>query len=57
MLNCDNVYIAGTEVHAMAAGAVPINKKLMDISEQLKPYIRDLIDHSNTVSTERVVLE
>lgn len=44
------VCVTGTEVFSLPSGAVSINKKLMDISEQLKPYIRDLIDHSNTVS-------
>lgn len=41
--------IQGTEVIALPNGPCPINKKLKDISEQLKPYIRDLIDHSNTI--------
>ncbi|XP_052799672.1 proteasome activator complex subunit 3-like isoform X4 [Mya arenaria] len=41
--------LQGTEVYSLPGGAVTINKKLCDISEQLKPYIRDLIDHSNTI--------
>ncbi|XP_060597444.1 proteasome activator complex subunit 3-like isoform X1 [Ruditapes philippinarum] len=41
--------VQGTEVLALPNGPCPINKKLCDISEQLKPYIRDLIDHSNTI--------
>ncbi|XP_052248211.1 proteasome activator complex subunit 3-like isoform X2 [Dreissena polymorpha] len=41
--------IQGTEVHSLPGGPVPINKQLLDISEKLKPYIRDLIDHSNTI--------
>jgi len=39
----------GTEVFALPNGSVSINKGLKDISEQIKPYIRDLIDHSNMV--------
>ncbi|XP_045168408.1 proteasome activator complex subunit 3-like isoform X5 [Mercenaria mercenaria] len=41
--------VQGTEVLALPNGPCPINKKLCEISEQLKPYIRDLIDHSNTI--------
>jgi hypothetical protein len=50
------IYFIGTEVLALPNGPCPINKKLCDISEQLKPYIRDLIDHSNTVSIKPIIL-
>ena len=37
---------------SLPCGAVPTNKKLVDIAEKLKPFIRDLIDHANTVSIQ-----
>ena len=42
--------ILGTKVWSLPNGLVPANKKLVDIAEKLKPFIRDLIDHANTVS-------
>ena len=42
----------GTKVLSLPCGAVPTNKKLVDIAEKLKPFIRDLIDHANTVSIQ-----
>ena len=44
------VLFSGTKVLSLPHGAVPTNKKLVDIAEKLKPFIRDLIDHANTVS-------
>jgi len=41
--------VQGSEVWSMPCGAVPTNQKIVDICEQLKPFIRDLIDHSNTI--------
>lgn len=41
--------VQGSEVVSLSCGMVPANKKLVDISERLKPFIRDLIDHSNTI--------
>lgn len=41
--------IVGTKVWSLPNGLVPANKKLVDIAEKLKPFIRDLIDHANTI--------
>lgn len=41
--------IVGTKVWCLPSGAVPTNKKLVEIAEKLKPFIRDLIDHANTI--------
>ncbi|KAK3599413.1 hypothetical protein CHS0354_036429 [Potamilus streckersoni] len=41
--------IPGSKVMVLQNGTVPCNTKIIEIAEKLKPYIRDLIDHSNTL--------
>lgn len=39
--------IAGTKVQVLPNGPVPCNKRLSVLAEKIKPYIQELIDHSN----------
>ncbi|VDI24832.1 proteasome activator subunit 3 (PA28 gamma) [Mytilus galloprovincialis] len=43
--------IAGTKVQILPNGPVPCNKRLAGLADQIKPYIQELIDHANIVST------
>ncbi|KAL3831993.1 hypothetical protein ACJMK2_023677 [Sinanodonta woodiana] len=41
--------LPGSKVMVLPNGPVPCNMKIMEIAEKIKPYTRDLIDHSNTL--------
>ncbi|XP_046328033.1 proteasome activator complex subunit 3-like isoform X2 [Haliotis rufescens] len=41
--------ISGTRVLALPNGLAPCNKHIVDLSEKMKPLIRDLIEHANLI--------